>query len=156
MRPQRAVVGVLILLSLFPQLVAQEQQEVQPYFSLTSERTYLPGDKVEIAVYSHNVSELQFRVYRVNDPVKFFSQLQEMHGFGGKRRACLSSRAHGSSVSTRGSIVFGRGSAISFVRSSRPTRVTGFACGAWGRISRRPKVLKLTSTRRCRSLTSSK
>ena len=84
MRPQRAVVAVLILLSLFPQLVAQEQQEVQPYFSLTSERTYLPGDKVEIAVYSHNVSELQFRVYRVNDPVKFFSQLQEMHGFGGQ------------------------------------------------------------------------
>src|SRR5208283_5428389 len=54
------------------------------WFSLTSQRTYLPGEKPEIAVFTHNVSALEFRVYRVNDPVKFFSQMQEMHNFGGQ------------------------------------------------------------------------
>ena len=28
--------------------------------------------------------QLEFRVYRVNDPIKFFSQLQELHSFGGR------------------------------------------------------------------------
>ena len=30
------------------------------------------------------MSSLEFRVYRVNDPVKFFSQMQELHNFGGR------------------------------------------------------------------------
>ena len=83
MRRQRAIFAVLLLHALLSPLLAQEQ-DVQPYFSLTSDRTYLPGEKVEVAVYSHNVSALQFRVYRVNDPIKFFTQLQEMHSFGGQ------------------------------------------------------------------------
>ena len=65
-------------------LCAQEQQDTEAFFSLASERTYLPGEKPTIAVYSHNVSTLEFRVYRVNDAVKFFSQMQELHGFGGR------------------------------------------------------------------------
>ena len=85
MRTYRAILAVFLLLSLWSPLIAQEPQpDVQPYFSLTSERTYLSEEKVEIAVYSHNVSTLQFRVYRVDDPIKFFSQLQEMHSFGGQ------------------------------------------------------------------------
>ena len=83
MRVQRVIVAILLLHTLLAPLFAQES-DAQPYFSLTSERTYLPGEKVEVAVYSHNVSALQFRVYRVNDPIKFFGQLQEMHSFGGQ------------------------------------------------------------------------
>jgi len=83
MRMHRAIVAVLLLHTLLSPLLAQEP-DVQPYFSLTSDRTYLPGEKVEVAVYSHNVNALQFRIYRVNDPIKFFSQLQEMHSFGGQ------------------------------------------------------------------------
>ena len=74
-------------------LFAQEAADTEPSFSLTSERTYLPGEKPEISVYSHNVSALEFRVYRVNDPVKFFSQMQEMHSFGGRAPA-LPKQAH--------------------------------------------------------------
>src|SRR5271166_2819922 len=83
MRMHRAVLAIFLIHALLSPLLAQGP-DVQPYFSLTSERTYLPGEKVEIAVYAHNVSALQFRVYRVNDPIKFFSQLQEMHSFGGQ------------------------------------------------------------------------
>ena len=83
MRMHRAILAIFLIHALLSPLLAQEA-DVQPYFSLTSERTYLPGEKVEVAVYTHNVSALQFRVYRVNDPIKFFSQLQEMHSFGGQ------------------------------------------------------------------------
>ena len=83
MRMHRAIIAVFLIHTLLSPLLAQESN-VQPYFSLTSDRTYLPGEKVEVAVYAHNVAALQFRVYRVNEPIKFFSQLQEMHSFGGQ------------------------------------------------------------------------
>ena len=43
----------------------------------------MTGEKPEIGVNAHNVKQLEFRVYRVNDPVKFFSQMEELHNFGG-------------------------------------------------------------------------
>jgi uncharacterized protein YfaS (alpha-2-macroglobulin family) len=63
---------------------AAQDEEGRAYFSITSERTFEPGEKAEIGVYSSNVASLEFRVYRVNDAGKFFSQLQEMHSFGGQ------------------------------------------------------------------------
>ena len=83
MRLLRVAVTVLLLLSLGFPLIAQDDNE-PAYFSVTSERTYLPGEKIEVGVYSHNVAALEFRVYRVNDAAKFFSQLQDMHSFGGQ------------------------------------------------------------------------
>ncbi len=73
--------------------VAQDESG-EPYFSLSSQQTYMPGDKPEVAVYSHNVKQLEFRVYRVNDPVKFFSQLQELHSFGGPSAGFAETAAH--------------------------------------------------------------
>ena len=87
MRMSRAILAIVLAsCASVADLLAQEAQEdPQPYFSLTSERTYLPGEKIEVAVYSSTTSaRCEFRVYRVNDPVKFFSQLQDMHSFGGQ------------------------------------------------------------------------
>ncbi len=53
----------------------------------------MPGERPEIAVSAHNVKQLEFRVYRVNNPVKFFSQMQELHNFGGQAPA-LPKQAH--------------------------------------------------------------
>jgi hypothetical protein len=75
---------ILLLQILVVPLFGQEDADTGPSFSLTSQRTYLPGEKPEVSVYSHNVNALEFRVYRVNDPVKFFSQMQELHNFGGR------------------------------------------------------------------------
>ena len=83
MRLSRGFISALVLLSLALPLIAQDDNQ-PPYFSVTSERTYLPGEKIEVGVYSHNVAALEFRVYRVNDAAKFFSQLQDMHSFGGQ------------------------------------------------------------------------
>jgi uncharacterized protein YfaS (alpha-2-macroglobulin family) len=60
------------------------QEEKAGYFSLNSARTYAPGQKVSIDVWAQNVETLEFRVYRVNDPVKFFVQLGDAHQFGGR------------------------------------------------------------------------
>ena len=88
-RALRILVAVAICcLALFMPVCAVAQEgAVEPYFSLSSQQTYMPGEKPEVAVYSHNVKQLEFRVYRVNDPVKFFSQLQELHSFGGRAPA---------------------------------------------------------------------
>jgi len=84
MRPLlRAAIACSLLLCLLSPLVAQDES-TPPYFSITSERTYQPGEKIEIGIYSNHVSVLQFRVYRVNDAGKFFGQLQDMHSFGGQ------------------------------------------------------------------------
>jgi uncharacterized protein YfaS (alpha-2-macroglobulin family) len=86
MRLKSAFVAILLCHALVLPLFAQEDVEAagEQSFSLTSQRTYLPGEKPEVSVYSHNVNALEFRVYRVNDPVKFFSQMQELHSFGGR------------------------------------------------------------------------
>jgi len=80
----RAIIAALLCCCLAAPLCAQEEQDREVFFSLASERTYLPGEKPTVAVYSHNVSTLEFRVYRVKDEVKFFSQMQELHTFGGR------------------------------------------------------------------------
>ena len=56
-----------------------------PALVFADQPTHLPAwRKPEVSVYTHNVNALEFRVYRVNDPVKFFSQMQELHNFGGR------------------------------------------------------------------------
>jgi hypothetical protein len=56
-------------------------QRSEHYFSLSTDKTYLPGEKINLRVYSQGVSSLEFRIYRVNDPAKFFEHLRDMHTF---------------------------------------------------------------------------
>jgi uncharacterized protein YfaS (alpha-2-macroglobulin family) len=93
MRRQRVIIAVLLCHALTLPMFAQDNADSAASFSLSSQRTYLPGEKPEVSVYSHNVNSLEFRVYRVNDPVKFFSQMQELHSFGG-RAPSLPRQAH--------------------------------------------------------------
>jgi uncharacterized protein YfaS (alpha-2-macroglobulin family) len=74
---------LLILLSLTVLLSAQTDEE-QPYFSLTSAQTYASGEKAFIQVAAVDVANLDFRVYKINDPVKFFRQIPDPHQFGGE------------------------------------------------------------------------
>lgn len=76
-----AVVSALLALS-FPSVA--QQDESQPYFSLSSNRTFGPGERPAIQFWGHGVEALQFRVYRVNDPVAFFERLEDEHQFGGR------------------------------------------------------------------------
>ena len=60
--------------------------EGHPYFSLSSNRTFGTGERPTIQLWAQGVDMLQFRVYRVNDPVKFFEGLGDQHRFGGQTK----------------------------------------------------------------------
>lgn len=51
-------------------------------FSLNTNRTFSPEEKPSINLYARNVDELEFRIYRVQDPEKFISNLPDLHSFG--------------------------------------------------------------------------
>ena len=77
MRARTVVVLALMLLSL-PVLA----REKKIYFSVTTNKTFRPNEKPKIQIYAHDVDALEFRVYRVKDPVKFFEQFDDVHQFG--------------------------------------------------------------------------
>lgn len=60
------------------------QGESEPYFALSSFRTFNSGGKPIVSLSAWNVDALEFRAYRINDPVKFFQQLDDPHQFGGR------------------------------------------------------------------------
>lgn len=77
---RRSVLAAVLYLSFLGCLAAA--QEEQPYFSLSSEKTYGPGDKITMRLYAREVDALEFRMYRVNDPEVFFSKMDNIHSFG--------------------------------------------------------------------------
>jgi alpha-2-macroglobulin len=62
----------------------------KPYFSLTTNRTYSPNESARLWASYQNVDYLDFRVYRVKDPNKFFKQLDDPHQMGEEEKAALS------------------------------------------------------------------
>lgn len=82
MRTRRILLLALLFFLVAP--LAGQEREPEPYFSLNSDKSFAPGERPSIHLYSHNVSALEFRVYRVNDPVRFFENLEEIHNFGGR------------------------------------------------------------------------
>jgi len=53
-----------------------------PYFSISTDRTYHPGENITLHIYSRDVHGLEFRLYRVLDPIAFFEKLDDVHSFG--------------------------------------------------------------------------
>ncbi|RXH58616.1 alpha-2-macroglobulin family protein [Granulicella sibirica] len=53
-----------------------------PYFTLSTYKSFAPGEKPKLHLYSRNVDELEFRVYHIEDPDKFVANLPQMHSFG--------------------------------------------------------------------------
>src|SRR5260370_231385 len=79
MRSSRALLVALIPTSLLP---TPAPDDTKPYFSLSSGKTYSPGDKPAIQMWSQNIDSLEFRVYRVKDPILFFQKLEDVHRLG--------------------------------------------------------------------------
>lgn len=63
-------------------VIAAPAQDHSVSFNLSTSKSFAPGEKPQIHLYTHNVDALEFRVYRVNDPVKFIENLRELHSFG--------------------------------------------------------------------------
>lgn len=54
----------------------------KPFFSLSTNRTYGSGERARLWIDYQGVDKLDFRVYRVKDPLKFFTQLDNPHQMG--------------------------------------------------------------------------
>src|SRR5216684_634716 len=70
----------------------------KPYFSLTTNRTYSPNETSRLWASYQNIEYLDFRVYRVKDPAKFFKGLDDPHQMGEKEKEEVS-QGYGSRVS---------------------------------------------------------
>lgn len=57
-------------------------EATRPFFSLTTSRTYGTAENPRLWLDYKGVNSLDFRVYRVNDPAKFFGQLSDPHQMG--------------------------------------------------------------------------
>ena len=70
---------VLLLLALFfpAQLLAARPVS----FNLSTNRSFAPSEKPTIHLYAQNVDELEFRIYRVQNPAKFLAGLPDLHSF---------------------------------------------------------------------------
>ncbi len=60
--------------------------EARRYFSLSTEGPVRAGGTVPVRVSAQGVDTLEFRLYRVNDPVKFFETLSDAHSAGQSAR----------------------------------------------------------------------
>jgi hypothetical protein len=76
---------LLILFSLTPLPAAAK--DAPRSFSLSTTRTFAPGESVKIQLLARNVPELEFRVYKVRDAEKFFSGLKDLHSFGAQSQS---------------------------------------------------------------------
>jgi alpha-2-macroglobulin len=59
------------------------QSEAQPYFALSSERTFGSEDTPIVSLSGWQVNAVQIRVYRVNNVEEFFRRAEGSHSFGG-------------------------------------------------------------------------
>ncbi|HEU4794884.1 MAG TPA: MG2 domain-containing protein, partial [Pyrinomonadaceae bacterium] len=68
-----------------PSVASREPTVVEstaPYFSLATNRTFGTQENPRLWLDYRAVNSLDFRVYRVNDPAKFFAQLSNPHQMG--------------------------------------------------------------------------
>ena len=63
----------------------------KPFFSLSSNRTFGTTENPRLWLDYRGVSSLDFRVYRVNDPARFFAQLNDPHQMGEDEQEQLAS-----------------------------------------------------------------
>jgi hypothetical protein len=69
-----------------PAALAQEgTPSKEPSFSVSSRQTYAPSQQPKIWISFRQVDHLDFRVYRIKDPIQFFSKLKDAHSFGSEK-----------------------------------------------------------------------
>src|SRR5438270_12336752 len=72
-----------------PETPAPTVATTKPYFSLTTNRTYSPNESARLWASYQNIDYLDFRVYRVKDPNKFFKQLDDPHQKGEQEKEVI-------------------------------------------------------------------
>ncbi len=76
---------LLMLAGAYP-ASGQEGESTEPFFAVSSHQTYSPSQQPKVSIEFRQVDHLDFRVYRVNDPIQFFSKLRDAHSFGSEKQ----------------------------------------------------------------------
>ncbi len=76
--PARWVLSLLLLVWSYP---AQMLAARPVSFNLSTNRSFAPTEKPTIHLYAQNVDELEFRIYRVQNPARFLAGLPDLHSF---------------------------------------------------------------------------
>ena len=76
----------IVLLALSVPLPGQESESTEPFFSVSSGQTYSPSQEPKISIDFRELDHLDFRIYRVKDPVQFFAKLRDAHSFGSEKQ----------------------------------------------------------------------
>ena len=82
MRFRSSLLAASLLFLLFSLTAMAAGKDAPRSFSLSTTRTFAPGESVKIQLYAKNVPALEFRVYKVRDTEKFFAGLKDLHSFG--------------------------------------------------------------------------
>ena len=82
MRLRKPLLFACSLLLLACAALPVEAKDAPRSFSLSTTRTFAPGESVKIQLFARNVPALEFRVYKVRDAEKFFAGLKDLHSFG--------------------------------------------------------------------------
>jgi hypothetical protein len=84
-----ALTAVFLVAGLFAApraaLAQEETTSTEPFYSVSSRQTYAPSQQPKVWIRFRQVDHLDFRVYRVNDPVQFFAKLKDAHSFGSEK-----------------------------------------------------------------------
>jgi uncharacterized protein YfaS (alpha-2-macroglobulin family) len=86
---RRTCITAGLLLSLAAAMTparAQEPESTEPFFTVSSQQTYSPSQEPRIWIHFRQVDRLDFRIYRVKDPVAFFAKLRDAHSFGSEKQ----------------------------------------------------------------------
>jgi uncharacterized protein YfaS (alpha-2-macroglobulin family) len=65
-----------------PESYAERSVNAKPFFSLSTMRSYGTDERARLSTSYQGIDHLDFRVYKVPDPVKFFQQLPNPHQIG--------------------------------------------------------------------------
>ncbi len=89
-RSLRTVVKALLVLAVswpltYASALGQELAASEPSFSVSSRQTYSPSQEPKVWLSFRQVDHLDFRIYRVKDPVQFFAKLRDAHAFGSEK-----------------------------------------------------------------------
>jgi hypothetical protein len=82
MRFRSSLLAASFLFLLTSSLALAAGKDAPRSFSLSTTRTFSPGESVKIQLYAKNVPALEFRVYKVRDTQKFFAGLKDLHSYG--------------------------------------------------------------------------
>lgn len=73
------------------QTYAESNASAPPFFSLTTNKSFRTDERARLSASYQGVGYLDFRVYRVADPMKFFQQLANPHQIGEDQKDKLES-----------------------------------------------------------------